>query len=136
MITFSKRRILVSRPVDCTIEEAWRLITDTEQWLVWGPSITGVRCDQRFIGPTSAGYVRTLLGLWVPFAITEYQHLRYWSWRIGRIQATGHKLAATNDGNCLVSFDMPWWAGPYAVICSIALSRISRLAGNKSVRRR
>lgn len=135
MVTLKNKRIIVSRQVDCTTEEVWRVITDTEQWPRWGPSVSGVKCSQRHIGPASTGYVKIIMGLWLPFTITEYQHLHYWSWRIGRVQATGHRLTETGADTCMVSFDLPWWAGPYVLVCSIALSRISRLTGSNGVPR-
>ena len=135
MLRLEKDRIVVSLRIDCTVEEAWQLLTDTEQWPHWGPSVTRVAYKKRFIGPSSTGKVRTLLGFWVPFTITEYLDLQFWSWRIGPFQATGHRVDVTDDGGCLVAFDMAWWALPYLIVCRIALGRIRRLlepGGNRS----
>ena len=127
MITIQSKRIVVSRLLHCAVDEAWRVITDTRQWVDWGPSVSRVKCAQRYIQPSSIGSIRTVFGFWVPFTITVYEHPHFWSWRIGRFEATGHRLAITEDGFCRISFDMPWWAFPYVLICAIALRRISRL---------
>ena len=127
VIALDNSRLVVSRLLLCSQEAAWQVITDTEQWPYWGPSVSRVRCAQRYIQLGSTGSVRTVFGFWVPFSINRYQHLHFWSWRIGRFEATGHRLAITKDGFCRISFDMPWWAFPYVLICAIALRRISRL---------
>ena len=127
MIEWKERRIAVSRRLACSPESAWRVVTDTACWAQWGPSITRVRCSHRFVGPGSTGSVRTALGFWVPFAITDYEHLRFWSWRVGRFRATGHRLTAIGEHACRLSFDLPWWAFPYVLICLAALARIGRI---------
>jgi len=127
MVGVEDGKIVVGMVIQCSAEEAWRLLTDTQQWPCWGPSVSGVACEQRYIGPDSAGWVKTMLGFWVPFAIDEYRELRFWSWRIGRFPATGHRVIVEGETACVVAFDMPWWALPYIVVCRIALSRINRL---------
>ena len=126
MVSLEHGRIVIGITVRCSAEQAWRLLCDTRQWPHWGPSVADVSCTQRFIGLDSAGRVKTSLGFWVPFTITEYRELQFWSWRIGRVPATGHRLRVNGDGTCLVAFDMPWWALPYLVVCRIALGRISK----------
>ena len=127
MLRLEGNRIIVGLQMDCSVEQAWRLLTDTQKWHLWGPSVTDVSCEQRFIEADSTGKVRTLLGFWVPFTIDRYHHLRFWSWRVGPVAATGHHISVTDDGRCLVAFDLPWWALPYAIVCRIALGRIRRL---------
>ena len=127
MLRLEQGRIVVGITVRCSAEQAWRLLCDTRQWPHWGPSVVEVSCTQRFIGPDSAGRVKTALGFWVPFTISEYRDLQFWSWLIGRVAATGHRLRVHDDGTCLVAFDMPWWALPYLVVCWIALGRIRKL---------
>lgn len=126
MIGFSNGKIVVGLRIGCTVEDAWRVLTDTQQWPRWGPSVRQVASGQRFIGPTSTGRIKTMLGFWLPFMITEYQDQQFWSWRVGRIQATGHRVSH-EDGACLVAFEMPWWATPYVIVCWVALRRIRRL---------
>lgn len=134
MIGFENNRIVVSRHIRCRMEDVWLLVTDTEQWERWGPSVSRVRSAQRFIGPESTGTIRTALGFRVSFAITDYQHLRCWSWRVGGFQATGHRLSAVNEQTCRLSFDLPWWAFPYAAVCLVALTRIGRICESGELR--
>ena len=127
MLRLKNDKIVIDMAIQCPAEDAWRLLTDTRQWPHWGPSVSRVTCEQRYIGPDSEGRVKTLLGFWVPFAITEYRDLQFWSWRIGRFPATGHRISVENETTCLVAFEMPWWALPYLFVCRIALGRIRRL---------
>lgn len=127
MVRLEHRKILIGQTINCTAADAWRLLTDTQQWPRWGPSVTFVSCKERFIGPDSTGRVKTLLGFWVPFTITDYIDQHFWNWRIGRFPATGHRVNVVDDRTCVVAFDMPWWAFPYIIICRIALGRIKRL---------
>jgi hypothetical protein len=127
MVRLEHGKIVVGMTIHCAAEDAWRLLIDTQQWPRWGPSVSEVACDHRFIGPDSKGRVKTLLGFWVPFAISEYREQRFWSWRIGRFPATGHRISVEDETTCMVAFDMPWWALPYLIVCRIALGRIRRL---------
>jgi uncharacterized protein YndB with AHSA1/START domain len=127
MVRLEHGKIVIEMTIHCAREDAWRLLIDTQQWPRWGPSVSTVACDHRFIGPDSKGRVKTQLGFWVPFAITEYRDQRFWSWRIGRFPATGHRLSIEDETTCMVAFDMPWWALPYLIVCRIALGRIRRL---------
>ena len=127
MVRLEHNKIVIGTVIQGTAEEAWRLLTDTQQWPLWGPSVSAVASEQRYIGPGSKGRVKTLLGFWVPFTIDEYRELRFWSWRIGRFPATGHRVSVKDETTCVVAFDMPWWALPYLVVCRIALGRIRRL---------
>ena len=43
------------------------------------------------------------------------------------IPATGHRVIP-QDGGCLVTFTVPWWAPAYLPVCALALRRIERLA--------
>ena len=127
MVHLEHDKIVIAMAIHCTAEDAWRRLTDTQQWPHWGPSVSEVACDQRFIGPGSKGRVKTSLGFWVPFTITEYRNQRFWSWRIGPFPATGHRVSIEDETTCVVAFDMPWWAFPYLIVCRIALGRIKRL---------
>jgi len=127
MITYNNNRIAVSKKINSTPERVWDLLTDTAKWSQWGPSVRAVECEHRFSQPLCTGYVRTLLGIRLPFIITSFQHLEYWNWRVGNLEATGHRLVRHPDG-CTVIFDMPWWAFPYTLICLLALNRIAKLS--------
>lgn len=120
-------RLVIGLSVDCKTEDAWQVLTDTRLWPEWGPSVKLVDCRQRRIGPGSAGKIKTSLGIWVPFTITEYRDQKFWAWRIGRFRATGHRLEKSDENCCTIAFDMPWWAAPYLAVCLVALRRIRRL---------
>jgi len=64
------------------------------------------------------------LGIWLPFIITEYEHGRFWSWKVASIRATGHRIQTTESGGCYLWFDMPMITMPYLLICRTAPNRI------------
>ncbi|MGJ9422223.1 SRPBCC family protein [Aeromicrobium sp. CF3.5] len=113
-------------------EVAWRLLTDLDAWPAWGPSIVGASIDQ---GTSSSGdlclgargTVRTVVGVSLPFEVTEFVDGQRWAWAVAGVPATGHRVEATADG-CAVTFTVPWWAPGYLVVCALALGRIDRLA--------
>jgi hypothetical protein len=136
-VTFS-----VSRRIAAPAEGVWALLTDTGKWPAWGPSITGVEPAGRGAGqgpgpaagpgpgilaPGSRGRVRTVLGAALPYTVTAFEPGRYWSWSVAGIPATGHRVVPQNGG-CLVTFTVPWWAPAYLPVCAVALRRIERLA--------
>jgi len=123
-VTFS-----VSRGIAASAEEVWALLTDTGKWPEWGPSITGVEPSAASGGlaPGSRGKVRTILGVALPYTVTAFEPGRSWSWSVAGIPATGHRVLP-QDGGCLVTFTVPWWAPAYLPVCALALRRIERLA--------
>lgn len=128
MISFANGQAVISVYLSVSQEKAWRIITDTHLWSQWGPSLTAVQCADRFIHGRSYGKVKTIFGLWLPFTITEFEQFSFWSWRIGRFKATGHRVVPQEEGYCELIFTMPWWASPYLLICALALRRIERIA--------
>ena len=115
--------------------DVWQIITDTEIWPEWGPSVRNVRCRDRFIKSGSRGYVQTVFGLWIPFEISDYIFEKKWSWRIYRMQATGHRIERISNVQCRLVFDMPIVMAPYRFICAIAVRRIRHLAEHGFKRR-
>jgi hypothetical protein len=107
---------------------AWRLLTDTEAWPRWGPSVLAVDAPARFICPGVRGRVRTRLGLWLPFEITDWQAGCRWAWRVAGLPATGHVVAAVGPARCRVTFTIPTWAPFYVPVCRVALRRLGGLA--------
>lgn len=123
------RSVVVNAPA----KDVWRLLIDTDQWSRWGPSVTGARVDGgTIIGPAARGAVRTPVGVWINFDITEWQkgkdELR-WSWRVAGVPATSHWVRPISATSCRVGMDVPLWAPAYLVVIEVALRRIRSLAG-------
>jgi len=127
MLKISSTRISVGKLYHSSPPLVWELITDTAQWPRWGPTIKRVRFPERFIRKGSSGQVLTALGIWLPFAIDEYEHASFWSWKVAAIKATGHRLQASETGGCYLWFEVPMVAAPYALVCQMALGRIENL---------
>lgn len=118
----------VSRRIAAPAEDVWALLTDTGKWPAWGPSITGVEpAAAGGLAPGSRGRVRTVLGAALPYTVTAFEPGRSWSWSVAGVPATGHRVVP-QDGGCLVTFTVPWWAPAYLPVCAVALRRIERLA--------
>lgn len=106
---------------------AWRLLTDTQTWPQWGPSVRAVDTPERLIGPDSCGRVQTVAGVWLPFVITRWRPGREWAWRVAGFVATGHVVAPLAPSRCLVTFTIPLWAPFYLPVCAAALRRLDGL---------
>lgn len=119
--------ILVHRDMAVAGDVAWDLLVRPDRWPEWGPSITAAESADTRIGPGSTGRVRTAIGAWLPFSVTEFEDGRSWAWRVSGVPATTHHVEPTADG-CRVTFGVPTWAAPYSVVCRRALVRIEQLA--------
>lgn len=119
------RRIDVSLVVDAPVERAWEVLTDTERWPLWGPTVSGVRSERRFIREGTTGEVQVLDGPWVPFEVTSCEDYR-WTWEVARIPATGHRVESEPGQTCRVVFEVPLLGAGYVPVCRTALKRIRR----------
>ena len=126
-ILFNEKKIRVSKNISAPLTQIWKIITDTRLWHIWGPSVSSVKCKQRFISLNSNGVIKTFSGFKVSFLITAFKADYYWSWSINGFKATGHKVEFIDKKNTKLSFDIPIWAFFYVFICKIALSRINKL---------
>lgn len=117
----------VSRVVHASPERLWDLITDTNRWVEWGPSVRAVECSERYIRQGSTGWIKTPLGLWLPFVVTEFDERVRWSWRVSGLRATGHRIEKLHGDRCRIIFQVPISAALYVTICKIAVNRIARL---------
>lgn len=122
------RYLETSVEIDAPVSLVWRILTDTCAWPAWGPLIRAVSCSDRWITTGSTGYVHTLLGLRLPFTVTDYLHERHWSWRVAGVRATGHRMKPISHGRCRLFFAVPVFAAPYLLVCAFAARRIRRLA--------
>ena len=118
---FNISRIIKTRP-----QPLWDMLTDTMRWTEWGPTVKAVQSDSRYIRSGSAGRVKTVFGFWAPFVISEWIDGQYWAWHVFNIRATGHRVEIIDGRRSRLIFEVPLWAGPYAIICKIAADRIAR----------
>lgn len=117
----------VHRVVAAPPEVVWSLIAGTRHWPAWGPSVRAVEPADAPVTPGAVGRVRTAAGPWLGYRITTVEPGRSWSWTVGGVVATGHRVEPHPAG-CRVTFSVPWWATPYLAVCAVALRRIERLA--------
>ncbi len=127
MIKITANQVSVGKFYRASPLLVWDLITDTTQWPRWGPTVKRVRFPERFIRKGSCGQVLTAFGIWLPFAIDEYEDVSFWSWKVATIKATGHRVQASETGGCYLWFEVPMVAAPYALVCQMALGRIKSL---------
>jgi hypothetical protein len=132
MISFKNNRISVCKVISAPPETVWEILTDTQLWPAWGPSVFNVDSNDRYIKLGSRGRVKTLFLFWLPFTVTKFNRMEFWTWNIGPFQATGHTLLKKNDTFCTLCFDMGWWAAIYIPVCWLALVNIDKLACRKS----
>lgn len=109
-------------------QSVWSILIDTQAWPRWGPSVSAVEHDGRFIGPGSQGRVQTAIGFRLPFLVTEFVDGEYWAWKVAGIQATGHRVTPIDDARCRLSFVVPTLAAPYLAVCRLAVGRIRGIA--------
>jgi uncharacterized protein YndB with AHSA1/START domain len=117
----------VGAHIDAPVSRVWRLMTDTQTWTHWGPSLTDVDSPERFIRAGLTGRIRTLFGIWAPFIIDTFEPEHYWDWRVGGVRATGHRVNPRGPNRCRLTFTVPIWAVGYTVVCRVALNRINQL---------
>jgi hypothetical protein len=126
------RRLEVSRRVAADPDRVWTVLTDTELWPRWGPSVTAVECSDRFVREGSTGRVQVPVGIWLPFAVRTCADRR-WTWDVGGVPATGHRVEVVDGRSdaALATFELPPLAAGYAPVCRRALRRIGELAEGK-----
>lgn len=132
-ISFGHYRASICKTIHAPPETVWNIVTDTQLWPIWGPSLRKVACADRTIKVGSKGRLKTPFNFWLPFAITQYRHINFWSWRVGGVEATGHRIIKNTDNTSTLCFEMAWWYFPYLLICWAALNRIDKLAADIAV---
>ncbi len=113
--------------INAPCDRVWSLLVDTTRWHEWGPSVTAVDCPRRYIQLGTRGRVRTPLGLWIPFQVTEFETGKSWSWKVAGIPATGHRVEPVTGGKCRLVFEIPLLAAPYGAVCHLAARKIATL---------
>jgi hypothetical protein len=125
----------VSRVVEAPAAHVWRVLIDTTTWTSWGPSVSEVRHQGRFLGPGSHGQVRPPVGPWLDFEVTRFEEGHLWSWSLAGVPATAHRVESIDARRCRVGIDVPLLVVPYAVVGAVALQRIDRLAREAALSR-
>ncbi len=103
----------------------WELISRFEHWPTWGLSVTAVEPPAGQVRVGTAGRVKTVLGLWVPFEVTSVIEGESWDWKVAGIPATGHRVEPLENG-CRVTFTAPPWAPFYLPVLSRSLALLER----------
>lgn len=122
------RRIEVSRVIDTPVERAWEIMTDTERWPDWGPTVTAAHADRRFVRAGTTGEVQVLGGPWIPFTVTACEEYR-WTWDVADVPATGHRVEPVEGERSRVVFELHPLTAGYVPVCSRALSNVESLVG-------
>ena len=118
--------LYVGRSVRATPAAAWQLISSTDTWSSWGPSVSGVDPPETTIFSGMRGRVRVPLGAWLPFTITVCEAPRVWAWSVLGLPATRHEVHPA-PGGCRVRFGVPVGAPAYLLVCRVALDRIASM---------
>ena len=107
----------------------WDLLVDLDAWPRWGPTVSAARLDDggRVLTRGARGAVRTPVGVWVPFEVTDLTELDEWSWTVGGVPATTHRVRNEGHG-CVVALGAPWWAPAYLPVLEVATRRLAGLA--------
>ncbi len=124
-------RLVVDRVVAADADTVWDILTDTDRWPEWGPSVTAVRSPDRYIEAGSTGELQVAGGPWVSFEVTACTGLR-WTWRVARVPATGHAVTPLGAGRCRVAFEVPLLVGGYTPVCERALGRVESAVTRES----
>lgn len=121
----------IGRNIEAPARLVWAVMTDVAMWPRWGPSVSTVESTDRHIKFGSTGRVRIPLGLWLPFEVTSMSPGRSWSWRVGGVAATGHRVEPLGNSRCRLVFEIPYWAAPYALVCRVAAGRIAQICADR-----
>jgi uncharacterized protein YndB with AHSA1/START domain len=116
----------VSRRIDAPADAVWKVLTDTDAWPQWGPTVAGAELDGDVLTLGATGRVRTPIGVALPFTITEFEPGRRWAWAVAGIPATSHAVEPDGTG-CRASMSAPFWAPAYLPVLAMALARIDRM---------
>ena len=117
----------VRRTVAAPLSLVWAQLVDVRCWASWGPSVIDVQLagGGNQIRAGSRGRVLTVMGFWLPFAITDFEPSVRWRWQVCGLPATGHRVRSLVNNRTELVFEVPWIIAPYGVVCNIAGSRIA-----------
>jgi len=124
-------RWTVQRHVQAAPDTVWRLLTDVRAWPVWGPSVRRATIDGGEVVVGARGTVWTVVGVPLPFVITDVDPEHCWTWSVAGVPATAHAVDPVLGG-CVVSMSAPPWAPAYLPVLDVALRRLDRMAAEPS----
>lgn len=122
------RHVAVGVDIDASAAAVWDLIARFEHWQDWGTTIREVSVDAETVAPGVRGRVRTIVGIWLPFAITDVDDGRYWTWTVAGRPATGHEITPSDSATVRLDFTVVWPLLPYLLPMWLAVRRIRHLA--------
>ena len=122
------KQLGTSIEIAAPVSTVWELLTEFDHWPVWGTSIRRVKSAADRVAPGVTGRVQTILGLWLPFEISDVTANHSWFWRVAGVPATGHFLSVVDPGRCRLQFTVPWVFAPYLVAMRTSLGRLKRMA--------
>ena len=122
------RHIGPSVEIGADVSAVWDLLAGFEHWPRWGPTVRAVRSDAAAVAEGVGGRLQTVIGIWLPFEITEVEPQRSWDWKVAGIPATRHYLDPIGERRTRARFTVAWPAAPYAVILWIGLRRLKTMA--------
>ncbi len=123
--------LAVTRRLTPSPGAVWEALTDVRCWPDWGPTVGAARIDRggHKIKAGTTGRVRTPLGVWLPFRVTQFEDGHRWAWSVASVPATAHRVEARPGGGASVTIEVPLWvAGAYAPVCWLAIGRLGRVA--------
>ncbi|MBM3660953.1 MAG: hypothetical protein FJW95_15830 [Actinobacteria bacterium] len=119
------RTFAVAATVAAPADAAWDALATPSRWSEWGPSVRAVDCADETVRAGTTGRVRTTPGPSLRFVVTAVEPGRSWHWRVAGVAATGHRVDPVDATNTRITFEVPCWAAPYAVVCRRALRRLA-----------
>lgn len=127
------RMLWTWRDIGAPVDVVWELLVDPERWPEWGPTVRNATIDGAGrLAAGATGTVTTVVGIDLPFEITEWDPGRTWSWRVAGIAATSHAVEPTGANTCRAGFGVAWPAAAYLGVCALALRRIDAMAVTES----
>jgi uncharacterized protein YndB with AHSA1/START domain len=123
--------VRVERTLRADPQDAWRILTDLQEWPRWGPTVSRAELDDsQGLALGAHGRVWAPVGPALPFVVTEFVAGRRWRWTVAGVAATAHEVRPLRHG-CRVVFYAPWWAAAYLPVCAVALRRIQHLLDDR-----
>ena len=126
------KKAWVRREIEAPAGVLWALLTTTDRWSDWGPSVRSADLRSSNFGTGAIGVVSTVLRFDLPFEITDFEDGERWAWKVAGVRATDHVVESLGPDRCRVGFGVPWPAAAYLAFCAIALSRLDRIARSET----